>query len=408
MKKTIMSFSLSWKMIPVAVLVAGTAMLASCGNNGGGLPQSNEFPVATVATTTADLEDSYPAVIKGKQDIEIRPKIAGFITKLCVDEGSVVRAGQVLFVIDDVQYKAALNQAEASYASAKSVLATSELTYKNKQQLFKDNIIGEYDLQTAANSLATAKASLAQAHAAVLSARDNLRYCQVTSPSNGVVGNIPYRVGSLVSSSVATPLTTVSNISEMYVYFSLTEKQLLEMTRAGGKKMADAFPQVKLKLVDGSIYAHPGKVNTVSGVIDQATGSVSVRADFANPDHLLKSGGTGSIIIPRKTEGAIIIPQSATTEVQDKVFVYIVGKDNKVKYTEIKVDPQNDGNNYLVTEGLKVGDRYVTAGLTKLINEMEIKPVNQAEYEKSIADAEKWGSIQGNYKEMKKAFSGKK
>ena len=165
--------------------------------------------MATVATTTADLEDSYPAVIKGKQDIEIRPKIAGFITKLCVDEGSVVRAGQVLFVIDDVQYKAALNQAEASYASAKSVLATSELTYKNKQQLFKDNIIGEYDLQTAANSLATAKASLAQAHAAVLSARDNLRYCQVTSPSNGVVGNIPYRVGSLVSSSIATPLTTV-------------------------------------------------------------------------------------------------------------------------------------------------------------------------------------------------------
>lgn len=394
------------KMFPMLIFALGAVMVTSCGKGGAGLPQNNEFPVTTVAAGSTELQSSYPAVIKGKQDIEIRPKVSGFITKLCVDEGASVHAGQVLFMIDNVQYKAAYNQAQAALASAKSALATAELTYKNKQQLYKENIIGEYDLQTAANSLASAKAALAQAQAAVVSARDNLSYCNVTSPANGVIGTIPYRVGSLVSSSIATPLTTVSNISEMYVYFSMTEKQLLEMSRNGGNVVA-AFPQVQLKLADGSMYTHPGKVTIVSGVIDQATGSVSVRADFANPDHLLKSGGTGAIIVSQTKDNAIIIPQAATTEVQNKKFVYVLGKDNKVKYTEVKVMAQNDGNNYIVTDGLKVGDRYVTTGLTKLSDGMEITPVTEAQYKKNIEDAEKLGSIQGNYKEMKKAFSKK-
>lgn len=312
-----------------------------------------------------------------------------------------------MVTIDNVQYKAALNQAEAALASAKSALATAELTYKNKQELHSQNIIGDYDLQTAENNLSTAKAALSQAQALVTSARDNLSYCNVTSPSNGVIGTIPYRVGSLVSSSIATPLTTVSNIEQMYVYFSMTEKQLLEMTREKGKDVAAAFPAVQLQLADGSMYEHPGKVQVVSGVIDQATGSVSVRADFSNPDHLLKSGGTGSVIIPSKAENVIVIPQSATMEVQNKVFVYTVGKDNKVKHTEIKVNPRNDGTTYVVTEGLVVGDRFVTTGLTKLSDGMEITPVTEAEYKKNIEEAQKLGSIQGDYKKMKEAFSKK-
>ena len=351
------------------------------------------------------MSSSYPATIRGKQDIEIRPKISGFITKLCVDEGSVVRKGQVLFTIDNVQYRAVLNQAEASLNSAKSALATAELTYNNKKELYNQNIVGDFDLQSAANSYATAKATVAQAEAAVVSARDNLSYCNVTSPSDGVVGTIPYRVGSLVSSSMATPLTVVSNIDEMYVYFSVNEKQILEMTRASeGKNVIEAFPEVQLELADGSIYTQVGHVSTVSGVIDQNTGSVSVRADFANPDHLLKSGGQGNIIITRKTEGVIIIPQAATAEVQDKVFVYVLGKDNKVSYTAIEVDPQNDGQNYIVTKGLKDGDRIVTKGITKLTDGAEIKPVTEEQYAKSLEEAQKLGRIQGNYKEMKKAF----
>ena len=393
------------KLLPMIVLAVSASLMSSCGNKQGGLPQSNEYPVITIQSTNSEMSSSYPATIRGKQDIEIRPKISGFITKLCVDEGSVVRKGQVLFTIDNVQYRAVLNQAEASLNSAKSALATAELTYNNKKELYNQNIVGDFDLQSAANSYATAKATVAQAEAAVVSARDNLSYCNVTSPSDGVVGTIPYRVGSLVSSSMATPLTVVSNIDEMYVYFSVNEKQILEMTRASeGKNVIEAFPEVQLELADGSIYTQMGHVSTVSGVIDQNTGSVSVRADFANPDHLLKSGGQGNIVITRKTEGVIIIPQAATAEVQDKVFVYVLGKDNKVSYTAIEVDPQNDGQNYIVTKGLKDGDRIVTKGITKLTDGAEIKPVTEEQYAKSLEEAQKLGRIQGNYKEMKKAF----
>ena len=393
------------KLLPMIVLAVSASLMSSCGNKQGGLPQSNEYPVITIQSTNSEMSSSYPATIRGKQDIEIRPKISGFITKLCVDEGSVVRKGQVLFTIDNVQYRAVLNQAEASLNSAKSALATAELTYNNKKELYNQNIVGDFDLQSAANSYATAKATVAQAEAAVVSARDNLSYCNVTSPSDGVVGTIPYRVGSLVSSSMATPLTVVSNIDEMYVYFSVNEKQILEMTRASeGKNVIEAFPEVQLELADGSIYTQVGHVSTVSGRIDQNTGSVSVRADFANPDHLLKSGGQGNIIITRKTEGVIIIPQAATAEVQDKVFVYVLGKDNKVSYTAIEVDPQNDGQNYIVTKGLKDGDRIVTKGITKLTDGAEIKPVTEEQYAKSLEEAQKLGRIQGNYKEMKKAF----
>ena len=395
------------KLAPIVLIVLGTMTVSSCGHKKGDLPQSNEFPVKTVTSANTQMDNTYPAVIKGKQDIEIRPKISGFITKLCVDEGSVVHQGQVLFTIDDVTYREAVNQGVASLNTAKAALATATLTYKNKQELHKQNIIGDYDLQTAQNALAQAQAQLALAKAALVSARQNLAYCSVTSPTAGVVGSIPYRVGSLVSASSAQPLTTVSNIDVMYVYFSMTEKQLLDMTRQDGKNVTKSFPAVQLQLADGSMYGEPGHVKTVSGVIDQTTGSVSVRADFVNPNHLLKSGGTGNIIIPRQANGAIIIPQNSTTEVQDKIFVYTVGNDNKVTYTEITVDPQNDGQNYIVTSGLKVGDRYVTTGLTKLSDGMEIKPVTEEQYQKSIADAEKLGSIQGNYKEMKKAFSKK-
>ena len=388
-----------------ALALTLTSGLTSCGKRGGMNFGNNEFPVATLTTNSTDMVQTYPATIRGKQDIEIRPKVQGFITRLCVDEGAVVRQGQPLFLINDVEFRAAVNQAQAALNTAEAALATAELTYNNKQELFNQQIIGDYDLQAAQNGLAQAKAAKAQAEAALAAARQNLSYCTVTSPSNGVVGMIPYRVGSLVSSSSAQPLTTVSNIEEMYVYFSVTEKDLLTLTRDGDpKNLAASFPAVALQLADGSTYGETGTVQTVSGVVDQATGSVSVRADFANPQHLLKSGSSGSIVITQKNENAIILPQSATAEVQDKIFVYVVGKDNKVKYTEVEVSPQNDGINYVVTKGLSEGDVYVTNGITKLTDGMEIKPVTPEQYQKSIEEAEKLGSIQGDYKKMKEAF----
>lgn len=213
----------------------------------------------------------------GKQDVEIRPMVSGFITKLHVDEGAVVRKGQVLFTIDPVQYKAAVQTAKAAVETAKAALSTQQLTVDNKRQLNQKNIVSDYDLKMAENQLAQTRAQLAQAEAQLINAQNNLSYTEVTSPSDGVVGTIPYRVGSLVSASIATPLTTVADISEMYAYFSMTERQLLELVREGGtiKEILDKMPDVQLQLIDGTMYADSGRVETISGVIDQTTGSVN-------------------------------------------------------------------------------------------------------------------------------------
>lgn len=382
------------------------AILASCGGKPNMKFGDNEYAVRTIETQSTELENNYPATIRGIQDVEIRPKISGFITKLCVQEGQSVKAGQLLFVIDNVQYAEAAKQAKAAVAAANAQLATAQLTYTNKMQLHEQNIIGSYDLQAAQNTLLSAKANLAQAQATYISAKQNLDFCYVKSPSSGVIGDLPYRVGALVSSSNSQALTTVSNIDKMYVYFSMTEKQLLEMTRQAGSahKAVSEMPAVKLQLADGTIYEHEGKVTTVSGVIDKTTGTVSMRADFINPDHLLKSGGSGSIIVPYKNSSAIIIPQEAISEVQDKHFVYYVGSNNKVKYTEIEIAPNNDGKNYIITSGIKPGDRIVIAGISSLQDGMDIKPVTEAQYAAKLKKAEQLGSVQNDAKKLKQAF----
>lgn len=382
------------------LIAAVTLLLASCGNKGNMKMGDNEYPVVTIGSQNAELQTTYPATIKGVQDVQIRPKVSGFITKVCVQEGQAVKAGQLLFVIDNTTYQAAVRQAQASVNSAKSQLNTAKLTYENSQKLFKSNVIGSYELQSSQNSYETAMAAVAQAKAALASAQETLGFCYVKSPANGVVGSLPYKVGALVSAGSVDALTTVSDVATVEVYFSVTEKDILDLTKTAGSTHAaiSAYPPVKLLLSDGTTYKHPGKVTKVSGVIDAATGSVSMIARFPNPERLLKSGGSGTIVVPRDNSNAIVIPQTVTTEVQNKIFVYTVGKDNKVKYTEITVDPQNDGNHYVVTGGLHVGDRIVTKGITSLTDGMEIKPITEAQYEKKIADAVKMSASQGSAK----------
>ena len=373
-------------MKKMMMFAAIAAALVSCGG-GGGRPNfgDNEFPVVTVGTSSADMQTTYPASIKGIQDVEIRPKVQGFLTQINVKEGQMVNAGQVLFVVDNETYQAQVRQAQAAVNTAQQQVNTAKLTYENSQQLHANRVIGDYELQTSQNSYESAKAQLAQAQANLASAKEMLGFCFVKSPATGVVGTLPFKKGALVSGS--NVLTTVSNISSMDVYFSVTEKDVLAMSRSG--EGVSAFPTVKLQLNDGTIYPHEGKVTKMSGVIDAATGSVQIIATFANSEKLLKSGGAGNIIIPRINNGAIIIPQACVSEVQNKKFVYTVGKDNKVKYTEIKVDPQNDGNNYIVTEGLKVGDKYVTNGVTKLSDGMEIVPITPQRYQEKIDEQAK-------------------
>ena len=383
-------------MKKIALWVLTAVMLTSCGSKSNKMGEaSNDFAVETIQTTTADLKTSYPATIKGMQDIEIRPKVSGYLVKLLVDEGATVRKGQPLFLIDSEQYRATVKAAKAQIRVCRANIATQKLTVDNKRMLFKQNIISSYDLKMAENTLASYEAQLAAAEAQLQSAQDNLRWCTVTSPADGVVGSIPYRVGSLVSGQSAEALTTVSNISKMYVYFSMTEKQLLALTReAGGVNAAiKKMPAVSLVLSDGTTYSQSGTISTVSGVIDPSTGSVQMRATFDNAQHILRSGGTGSILIPTHASDAIMVPQSATFDVQDKKLVYVVNADKTVATREITVLPQNNGQTYVVASGLRAGERIVVDGVNQLKNGQKINPItpaqlkaNQAKEQKAMKD----------------------
>lgn len=358
-----------------------SAMTSCGGENEQQQVQAPEIATITVTTANSELQRSYPVIIKGKADIDIRPQVTGFITQVHVDEGQKVRKGQVLFTLDQVQYQAAVDQANAAVTVAETAVATAQLTANNKKSLFEKNIISEYEYKLAENSLAQAEAQLAQAKATLVNAQKNMSYTMVTAPSNGVVGTIPNRVGALASPSMAQPLTTVSDNNQVYAYFSLNEKEILGMTNNGSQSLDEAIksmPAVKLRLADGSIYGVEGKVATVSGVIDNTTGSASVRALFDNPAGMLRSGSTGSILIPYVESDAIIIPQKATFEIQDRKYVYIVDETNKTVSTVITVFEINDGKEYIVTSGLKAGDRLVVEGVgTSVKDGMAITPVEK-------------------------------
>lgn len=380
------------------LFTCGVTALTACGGQSGMKLGDDEFTVVSVSTTYSEQTTAYPTTIKGLQDVEIRPQVSGLITRLLVDEGATVRRGQALFTIDATQYQAAVQQAQASVQSAQASLKTATDTEANKKILHEQNIISDFEYQTAQNNLSAAKAVYAQAQAQLISAKQNLSFCTVTSPSDGVIGTFPYRVGSLVSPSITTPLTTVSQIGDVYAYFSLSERELLAMTKNGESLQSQLanMPAVRLQLSDGSIYAQEGRVEMISGVIDQRTGSVSMRALFPNPDKVLRSGATGNVIFPYTMNGVMEIPQSATQEIQDKKFVYLLQSDNTIKYTEIQVAELNDGKTYVVTGGLKEGDKIVIEGVQILKDGQTIKPITpeqrKAKYDKALKD-QKEGNI---------------
>lgn len=384
----------------VAFAALGLSVLTACGGGQGGMKMGdNQFAVEAVKATSSNQSEQYPATIKGLQDIEVRPQVSGLIVKLCVDEGATVRKGQALFQIDPTQYKSAYDQAAASVKSAKANLETITATERNKKMLHDQKIISDFEYQTAVNNLLTAKANLAQAEAAYTAAKQNLDFCTVKSPSDGVIGTFPYRIGALVSPSISEPLTTVSEIGDMYVYFSMTEKQLLDLTRAGGtlKEQLEKMPAVKLQLADGTMYDAEGKIDAVSGVIDQTTGSVSMRAIFPNKQNILRSGGMANVVFPYTMSEIILIPQTATQEIQDKKFVYVLQPDSTLKHTEIQISNLNDGKNYIVTGGLKEGDQIVVEGVQTLQDGQKISPITvaqkEAKYQQALQD-QRDGNIQ--------------
>lgn len=383
-----------------SIIFFATSMVvvASCTNKPGGSAGfgDNEYAVRTVSPESIELSTSYPATIRGVQDVEIRPKISGFITKVNVHEGQRVAAGQLLFVIDNETYQAQVRQAKAAVSTAKAQLETSRLTLENSKELHNNNVIGDFELATAKNNFTTAEAALMQAQASLASAQETLNYCYVKSPASGVVGTLPYKAGALVSATGGEPLTTVSDISTMEVYFSVTEKDMLDMTKGKGgiNEAIKNYPAISLRLADGTLYNQKGTVVKASGVIDSPTGTITLIARFDNPDHLLRSGGAGQVVVPIVSKASVVIPQEAVTEIQNKTFVYLVGKDNIVRYSEIKLMSQNDGNNYIVTEGMKAGDQYVVKGIASLKDGMKIKPITEKQYMQKISDAARLGENQ--------------
>ena len=332
------------------------------------------YPVITVQKSAVEVTNDYPATIRGRQDIEIYPQVSGKIVKVAVTEGQRVSRGQTLFVIDQVAYRAALQNAEANVRAARAAAATARQTYVGKRELFEQKVVSEFELNTAHNAMLTAEAQLAQAKAQEVSARNDLSYTVVASPANGVVGTIPYRVGALVSPSSASPLTTVSDNSEMYVYFSMPENSMLALIRKYGSvdKTIKQMPAVQLRLNDGTLYGKKGRVESISGVIDRQTGAVSLRAAFPNTGGLLHSGGSGNVLITEGIGSALTIPQGATYELQDKVFVYRV-VDGKAKSTRIEVTPLNEQKKYIVRSGLKPGDVIVAEGAGMLQDGVTVK-----------------------------------
>ena len=348
-----------------------------------------EYAVMTIATTDREIPSNYSATIRGRQDIAIYPQVSGTISQLCVNEGQKVAKGQTLFIIDQVPYKAALQTAEANVEAAKAGVATAQLTYDSKKELFARNVVSQFDLSTAENNLLTAKAQFAQAEAQRVNAANNLSYTVVGSPSNGVVGTLPYKVGALVGPSTPQPLTTVSDNSEMYVYFSMTENQLLNLTREYGSidNTLKNMPDVQLRLNDGTIYDAAGRIEAISGVIDTSTGSVQLRAAFPNKNGLLHSGGSGNVILPHIYKACIVVPQAATFELQDKVYVYKV-VDGKASSALISVDKISNGREYIVNSGLVPGDVIVAEGVGLIREGTPIQPKTQAVAQPEIAKEE--------------------
>ncbi|WP_082886247.1 efflux RND transporter periplasmic adaptor subunit [Flavisolibacter tropicus] len=353
-----------------------------CGSSSGkeGMPQApppQELPVVTVGIAPATTYQEFSASLEGIKDIEIRPQVEGYLDRIFIDEGAHVKQGQVLFHINDRPYHAQLENAKASLAAARADMVNAQINVTRLTPLVDNNVISDVQLKTAKASYDEAKARVAQAQALVNNAEINLGYTSVKAPVQGYVGRIPLKIGSLVGVSTTEPLTVLSEIREIYAYFSLSENDFLQFKNqypgTTVEEKIKQMPPVELVLADGSTYPQKGKVQVVSGQFNNSMGAISFRASFLNQDGLLRSGNTGKIRIPRTVTTAVLIPQEATFELQDKVFVFVVGDSNKVASVPIVVTGSS-GNYYLVDKGVKAGDKIVYSGTDRLQDGAVIQP----------------------------------
>ena len=366
-------FLTDWLVLPAVGMAV--ALSASCGEEKQQRQQqAADYQTMVVGQKDMVLERQYSARLTGKQIVEVRPQVSGCITRILTGEGEAVKKGQTLFIIDQVPYSAALEVAVAARKSAEARLATAQMNYDNERLLQEGRVVADMSVQTMQNALLEAQAALAQAKAQEVNARNNLSYTEVKSPVSGVASMIPWHVGSLVSSSISEPLVTVADDSEVYVYFSISESQALDLVTQYGsiEKFIAEAPMVSLRMNNGQLYSEQGRISAVSGTVDDKTGAVALRATFPNVGGLLHHGGSGTVVVPTHRKDCIVIPQEATYELQNRMFVYKV-VNGKTKATPITLYPQNNGKEYIVDEGLQVGDTIIAEGAGLLKEGIEVK-----------------------------------
>lgn len=359
------------------MLLAAITVLAGCSSSqqpNGGQQEAASLPVIQVKTEPATSYKEFPASLEGKVNVEIRPQVDGYLEDIYVDEGAWVQQGQNLFRINDHSYREQSSNAAANLAAAKANLSKAELEVERLRPLVQNNVVSDVQLKTAESVRQAAAASVAQAKAMVGNAEINVGYTLIKAPVSGYIGKIPYKKGSLVGRNEPMPLTVLSDIQQMYAYFSMTETEFFEFRKnnpnAGGNKDSMA---VELMLPDNTMYSAKGKIEAIEGQFDKNMGTISLRATFPNPDKLLRTGNTGRIRVPSVHESALLLPQEATFEMQDKILVFTVSSDNKVLSKPITVSDKI-GNYYVVSDGLKAGDRVVFSGLDRLKDSTTIKP----------------------------------
>jgi len=363
------------KVFFLAILALALASCSSAPQTAATPPPS--LPVATINITTDTTYQEYPAAIEGVVNVEVRPQISGSLDRVFVDEGAYVTAGQPLFKINDQPFRAALNNALASQHAAEGALANARLEIEKFTPLVQNKVISDYQLNAAKAAYDIAKANIEQAKANVSTAQINLGYTLIKAPVNGYIGRLLKKQGSLVSPTDVQELTQLSDVHDVHVYFSLSEKDFVSFKEQypGNtlKEKIQHLPLVTLLLSDNSAYAKQGKIDMIDGQFDKTTAAITIRASFANPDGLLRAGNTGKVRLGLQHKDALVVPESATIEMQDKIFVFALADSNKVEKRPIIIIGKS-GDNYLVKDGVKAGDRIVLSGVDHLQEGAVIQP----------------------------------
>lgn len=365
----------------IGAAIALGSILSGCGNAGEKAAENAapaDYAVLTISPRSTTLFNEWPATIQGQQNVEIRPMIDGYLQAIFVDEGAVVAKGQRLFSINAPQYEQELRTAEADIRIAQADVDAARMEVNKVRPLVEKNIISQYELRSAEFTLQSREAALAQAQARLENARTNVGYTIITSPVDGVMGPIPFKIGSLVSSANTSPLTTVSNIGNIHAYLSVSEARSLDFSlRTEGTTIQErlaTLPPATLILANGIEHPEKGRIETEVGIVDRETGAVTVRATFPNPRGLVRSGSSGVVRIPITLDSALLVPQSATYELQGKRFVYVLDSTNTARNAEITVAPNSNGKAFVVREGLHAGDRVVVEGVISLREGTLINP----------------------------------